>query len=182
MPELNPAVPFDRHLLKRVRLTLEATQFAGASSVSTNKECRRPKHDNCHACDDAIFGRLAILNAGYLRRPPRDTPPGVARRTRFMMHSALSSPTVRRPPSLPPASAKSSPPAVKCSDGQPQIFCASNLGRPSPPKDEPRDSAVRVRALFCGEAPVLPAPRSRSYPRSARVLKLRDIRRVRTTP
>jgi hypothetical protein len=48
MPELNPTVLFDRRWLKRVRLSLEATQLAGAGSVSTNKECRQPKHNNRH--------------------------------------------------------------------------------------------------------------------------------------
>jgi hypothetical protein len=63
LPKLDAAILLDGYLLKRVHLALEATDFGSVSLVATNEERGRPKHDDCDASDDAILGRLAVLNA-----------------------------------------------------------------------------------------------------------------------
>jgi hypothetical protein len=69
---LDAAALLDRSLLERVSLALEAAKLGGASSVATNEECSWPEHDDCHASNDAIPGRLTVLYACNFGGASRD--------------------------------------------------------------------------------------------------------------
>ena len=57
----------DAGLLYSVHLALELSQLSGDLTVSADKECGGPEHDDSHAGSDLIVRPLLILNASSFR-------------------------------------------------------------------------------------------------------------------